>query len=202
MSDHYYSQKPHSELKTETIHCTLRNQSFSFITGSGVFSKKGVDFGTKLLIEAFEEPSVEGAFLDLGCGYGPIGITLANTFKHRSVIMVDVNERAVSLAQENIELNKIENAEVFISDGFQNIEGKQFAAIITNPPIRAGKKVVYGMIEESVNHLKGEGELWVVVQKKQGAPSMITFLKTLFPFVDIKSRKKGYHVIRAVKNGD
>lgn len=202
MSDHYYSQKPHSELKTEKIHCTIRNQPFIFTTGSGVFSKKGIDFGTRQLIETFEEPSVNGPFLDLGCGYGPIGITLAKTFQHRNIVMVDINERAISLAKENVQQNQIENVKIFQSDGFENIKETEFAAIITNPPIRTGKKNVYGMLQLSAEHLREEGELWVVIQKKQGAPSMVTFLNTLFPIVEIKNRKKGYHIIRAVKNNN
>lgn len=199
MSDHYYSEKPHSELKTEKIHCTIRNHSFVFTTGSGVFSKKSIDFGTRLLIETFAEPSIEGPILDLGCGYGPIGITLANEFDQRSVIMCDINERAVALTKENIAQNNIENAQVIQSDGFSNIKEKNFAVIITNPPIRTGKKMVYGMLEKSKEHLRENGELWLVVQKKQGAPSMISFLETIFSIVEVINRKKGYHIVRAIK---
>src|SRR5690625_1144716 len=97
LSDHYYSKKPHSELKKEKIQSTLRNEPFIFTASSGVFSKRSIDFGTRLLIETFEEPLVDGPFLDLGCGYGPIGIALAKTFKNRSLLMVDINERAISL---------------------------------------------------------------------------------------------------------
>lgn len=200
MTDHYYSQQPHSQLETEEIRFTLRNHSFTFITGSGVFSKKTVDFGTRQLIETFEEPSVAGPFLDLGCGYGPIGLALAKSFPERVVWMTDVNERAIMLAQENGLRNKVENVKIVMSDGFERIEEEQFAAILTNPPIRAGKKIVYRMLEDSFKHLRGGGELWVVVQKKQGAPSMFAFLKEIFSQAEIKHRKKGYHVIRAVKN--
>lgn len=199
MSDHYYSEKPHSEFKTEKIHCTLRNQSFTFTTGSGVFSKRGIDFGTQLIIETFEEPVVTGPFLDLGCGYGPIGIVLASTYKNRSFVMADVNERAINLTKKNIAENNVENVEVLQSDGFVNIKENAFAAIITNPPIRTGKKVVYPMLEESYARLRDGGELWVVIQKKQGAPSLMSFLQTLFTNVEVKNRRKGYHIIRAVK---
>lgn len=200
MSDHYYSKKPHSPLKTTNINCTLRDQSFTFTTGTGVFSKRGVDFGSRLLIETFTEPTIDGPFLDLGCGYGPIGISLASTHKNRSVIMTDINERAVYLTNENIKENNIHNAKSFVSEGFGQVEEDKFAAIITNPPIRAGKKVVYPLIEESFERLRKSGVLWVVIQKKQGAPSFIRFLKTLFPDVVVKERRKGYYIIRAIKS--
>lgn len=199
MSEHYYSKRPHSQLKTEKISCTLRNRSFTFTTGSGVFSKKGIDYGSRLLIETFEEPAVAGDFLDLGCGYGPIGISLANTHGERSVIMTDINERAIHLTKLNIEQNNIINAEAFVSEGFERIVVTDFAAIITNPPIRTGKKVVYPLIEESANRLCTGGELWVVIQKKQGAPSFLTFLEMLFPEVTVVNRRKGYYIIRAIK---
>jgi len=199
MSDHYYSKKPHSQLKTEEITCTLREQAFSFTTGSGVFSKKGIDFGSRLLIETFEEPTIDGPFLDLGCGYGPIGISLASTYKGRSFVMTDINERAIYLTNQNIQKNNISNAKAFISEGFNQIKEDEFAAIITNPPIRAGKKVVYSMIEKSVEHLSDAGEYWAVIQKKQGAPSFLAFLKTLFPHVIVENRRKGYYIIRAIK---
>lgn len=200
MSDHYYSKKPHSPLKTTKINCTLRDQSFTFTTGTGVFSKSGVDFGSRLLIETFTEPTIDGPFLDLGCGYGPIGISLASTHKNRSVIMTDINERAVYLTNQNIKENNIYNAKSFVSEGFGQVEEDKFAAIITNPPIRAGKKVVYPLIEESFERLRKSGVLWVVIQKKQGAPSFIRFLKTLFPDVVVKERRKGYYIIRAIKS--
>lgn len=114
-----------------------------------------------------------GEFLDVGCGYGPIGITLAKQFPERSIVMVDVNERAIHLAQENIELNDLENAKVRFSDGLSTVKDEQFASVVTNPPFRAGKKVVHQIMEESFDVLKPGGELWVVVQKKQRS----TFIK-------------------------
>ena len=199
MSDHYYSKKPHSQLQTEIIKCTLRDQALTFTTGSGVFSKKAIDFGTRLLIETFTEPTVEGSFLDLGCGYGPIGITLAKVYDERTVSMVDINERAVYLSNENIHRNDIENARAFVSEGFAEIDEDQFAAIITNPPIRTGKKVLYPLVEKSAEHLRKDGEFWAVVQKKQGAPSFIKLLETLFREVQVVERSKGYYILRAVK---
>src|SRR5690625_199267 len=112
MSDHYYSNNPQSPLVTETHEYVLKNHTFTFTTGTGVFSKKGIDFGSKLLINTFSVPSVEGDILDLGCGYGPIGISLAHHYEDRQIVMVDINERAVSLAKQNAEQNKVHNVTI------------------------------------------------------------------------------------------
>lgn len=140
-----------------------------------------------------------GEFLDVGCGYGPIGITLAKQFPERSIVMVDVNERAIHLAQENIELNDLENAKVRFSDGLSTVKDEQFASVVTNPPFRAGKKVVHQIMEESFDVLKPGGELWVVVQKKQGAPSLKNKLESLFSQVETVNKDKGYYILRAKK---
>lgn len=199
MSEHYYSSQPQSEMKTETKTFTLKNHSFTFTMSSGVFSKKGIDFGSKLLIENFQLPKVDGYLLDLGCGYGPIGLVLAKEHQDRTIVMIDINERAIRLANHNRKENQLNNVQVKKSDGYESLAGEKFAAIITNPPIRAGKKKVYQLLQSSIEHLVNEGELWIVVQKKQGAPSMISYLETLVPKVDIITRKKGYFIIRATK---
>ena len=200
MSDHYYTKLPESEMITETKEVFLRQQHLTFTTSSGVFSKKGIDFGTKELIETFEPPTIYGDFLDLGCGYGPVGITLAKAYPERNITMVDINERALMLARNNALNNGVEHAEIFNSQGFDTLENRSFAAIVTNPPIRAGKKVIYPMMENAYNHLLSHGELWVVIQKKQGAPSLIKFLSSFFQEVKEVKRNKGYFIIRARKD--
>jgi len=197
MSDHYYSRRPQSKSKPMTWEFQLLGKTYTFKTDVGVFSKNEVDFGTRLLIENFKEPSINGDFLDLGCGYGPIGIALADKFRNRNMIMVDVNERAITLAEHNLKYNTIKNAEVFYSDGFSNLKNHHFAAIITNPPIRAGKKVIYQMFEDSRLKLLKGGELWLVIQKKQGAPSAKKKLEELFDSVETVARGKGYYVFCA-----
>lgn len=199
MSDHYYSERPQSEAITETKQVFLLGQSFTFKMSTGVFSKKGIDFGTRLLIESFEVPEVEGDILDLGCGYGPIGMTLAYQNPDRNVFMVDINERAVSLAEENARTNNVANVKIKQSDGFLNVDKQLFAAIVTNPPIRAGKKVIYDFFKTSLSYLKMDGELWIVIQKKQGAPSTIEYLTSIYEEVETVTRKKGYYIIRARK---
>ncbi|MEH7235964.1 class I SAM-dependent methyltransferase [Bacillus sp. JJ1562] len=199
MAEHYYTSKPTVASNQKTQAFVLKGQSFSFTSDSGVFSKNEVDFGSRLLIEEFRTPEVAGPFLDIGCGYGPIGLALAKVHNERTVEMIDVNERAIELAKKNAEMNKVNNVEIHQSDLFTNVENRGFAAIISNPPIRAGKKVVHHILEESYRYLVPGGELWVVIQKKQGAPSAIEKLETVFEEVEIVERKKGYHIIKAVR---
>lgn len=198
MSEHYFSQKPLSKSSPKKWSFQLRNTTYTFESDYGVFSKNEVDFGSRLLIEQFNQPSVSGDFLDLGCGYGPIGITLADCYKDRNIVMADINERAVSLAQKNAKHNGITNVEFFQSDKLRSLSNRMFAAILTNPPIRAGKETVHQMFEESKEALVQNGELWVVIQKKQGAPSAMEKLKDLFGSVEVVARNKGYFILQAI----
>ncbi len=143
-----------------------------FLSDHGVFSKNEVDFGSRLLIEAFQMPDIKGDILDVGCGYGPIGLSLAKEFQGCEVHMVDVNERALGLAKENAANNRIENIRIFQSSVYENVDG-EYAAILSNPPIRAGKDIVHEILEKAVEYLVPGGELWIVIQKKQGAPSAL-----------------------------
>lgn len=200
MSDHYYSKSPQSNQVTQTWKFTLRGNPFTFTSSSGVFSKNTVDFGTQLLVEAFTVPSVSGKILDLGCGYGPIGLAIACELTEKKVLMVDVNERAVTLAKENAQINGVKNVKIKQSDGFTNVSEDSFSVIITNPPIRAGKELIYSFFKESAIRLTEGGELWIVIQKKQGAPSVLKYLATLFNVVEVVEREKGYFIIRAQKD--
>ncbi|MBA2873109.1 16S rRNA (guanine1207-N2)-methyltransferase [Anoxybacillus calidus] len=199
LNEHYYSKKPSSSSNPQTWTFQLRGRLFTFTTDSGVFSKKEVDFGSRLLIESFEQPEIEGDFLDVGCGYGPIGLSIAKDFPERKVEMIDINERAVELANKNKAINQVDNVVIYQSDLFERVGDKMFAAILTNPPIRAGKSVVYSIFEQSFSRLFSGGELWVVIQKKQGAPSAMEKLQSLFPEVEVIEKKKGYYIIKAKK---
>ncbi|MBD1382772.1 class I SAM-dependent methyltransferase [Metabacillus arenae] len=199
MNDHYYSEKPRVESERKTWTYQLKGNTFTFHSDKGVFSKNEVDFGSKLLIETFQMPEIEGPILDIGCGYGPIGLSLAKEYPAIKVDMVDINERAVELSKENAKVNRIENVQVFQSYLFEEISKKKYAAILTNPPIRAGKKVVHEIFEKSYTHLYSGGELWVVIQKKQGAPSAIEKLNELYSEADVIEKKKGYYIICAKK---
>ncbi|WP_243299662.1 class I SAM-dependent methyltransferase [Bacillus litorisediminis] len=199
MTDHYYSRKPEVMSNRSTVIFQRHNRSIRFTTDAGVFSKKEVDFGTRTLLESFEPPQVQGPFLDVGCGYGPIGITIALDYPERLVHMVDINERAIQLAEENAEANRAENVNIYESEGFGSVTENNFAAILTNPPIRAGKQVVHDILRKSYDHLVQNGELWVVIQKKQGAPSAKEKLEEIFEEVEVVKKNKGYFILKAIK---
>jgi len=198
-ADHYFTNKPSVESNRQHWDFELKGHKLSFITDAGVFSKKEVDFGSRVLIEAFAEPEIPGNILDVGCGYGPIGLSLAKTFPDRQVDMIDINERAVELANENAGRNGIENVNIFSSNIYEKVTSTDYAAILSNPPIRAGKKVVHEILEKAFEHLAAGGELWIVIQKKQGAPSAMEKLESLFEEVEVVLKKKGYYIIKSKK---
>ena len=201
MSNHYYTKNPETESKEASWTFPLRGREFRFISDSGVFSKKTVDFGSRLLIETFRlNEEVAGDILDVGCGYGPMGLALAYAYPARLVEMVDVNERALSLARRNAEANNIRNVKVYESNTYDQVpQERQFAAIVSNPPIRAGKQVVHCILSEAHTHLLLGGTLTVVIQKKQGAPSAEQKMLDVFGNVAVIARDKGYWIIQSVK---
>lgn len=200
MSDHYYSRKPQTESKPRQWDFTLLGHRFLFETDTGVFSKSEVDFGSRVLIDAFEAPKLEGDFLDVGCGYGPIGLSIAKANGERTVHLVDVNTRAIHLAEKNAAANGIQNVRIYESDGLSAVQTANFAAILTNPPIRAGKETIFRFYKESYEKLVSGGELWVVIQKKQGAPSTFSYLQEIFGQVETVEKAKGYWIIKATKD--
>ncbi len=198
MSEHYYSEKPNTQHDLRNIHVHMRGQDFHFRADAGVFSKLRVDFGSVLLINSMEI-TTNGKVLDVGCGYGPIGIVAAHLASEGQVVLVDVNERALELAEQNIGINHITNALVMKSDGYTAVKDRDFDVILTNPPIRAGKDVVHRIVGEARDYLKTGGALWVVIQKKQGAPSAWKKLEEVFSEVIKVKQDKGYWIIKAVK---
>jgi len=207
MSDgaHYYTKKPRSESRRETIVYSPGRHSgvtLRFITDSGVFSKSRVDFGSDLLVRSL--PPLKGRVLDLGCGYGVLGISLAALNPGAEVWFTDINERALALCRENfgLNLNVMDNAggaRFIPSDDLAALGCDGFSAIVTNPPIRAGKKTVYGMFADAFDRLADGGALYLVIQKKQGMESASRELERLFGNCSDLERKSGYHVLRAVK---
>lgn len=199
MSEHYYTKRPTVESDRQTIRTTLRGKPYTFITEAGVFSKREVDFGSRLLIETMDIPE-DAQVLDVGCGYGPIGLAAATLAKRGEVTMVDVNERAVGIAKENAERHGIRNVRIVQSDLFEALEEEEtFDAILTNPPIRAGKAVVHRIFEGACERLRPGGSLWVVIQKKQGAPSAFAKMEELFGNVREVTKDKGYRILRSIK---
>ncbi|MDR0271345.1 class I SAM-dependent methyltransferase [Paenibacillus sp.] len=198
MSQHYYSNQPEASHDRRQLEEHLRGQIFRFISDAGVFSKKGVDYGSKVLIEAMEIPE-NAEVLDVGCGYGPMGFAAARLAACGHVTMLDVNSRAVELAKENAKLNGITNVTIQESDLFAAVEGKTFDVVLSNPPIRAGKDTVHAIFEQAYGHLRDGGALWIVIQKKQGAPSAKAKLESLFGQVEEVTKDKGYRIFKAIK---
>ncbi|WP_086315300.1 16S rRNA (-N2)-methyltransferase [Enterococcus sp. 7F3_DIV0205] len=199
MTNHYYTENPDLAHDLEQWSFELRGKKFQFLTDSGVFSRNTVDFGSRVLIDAFDwEELPEGKLLDVGCGYGPIGLTLAS-LSGRTVEMIDVNQRAVALAQENAKKNHVENVDIHTSNIYADVHEKEYAAIISNPPIRAGKKVVHEILSEAHPRLLVGGTLTVVIQKKQGAPSAEKRMAEVFGNVEIVTKDKGYYILKSIK---
>lgn len=199
MSNHYYTNQPEVAHNRKQWTFPLKEKTYTFITDSNVFSKGTVDFGSRVLIETFTADNLpEGAILDVGCGYGPIGLSLAFD-TGREVEMVDINERAVELAKENAELNKIDHVAIYTSFIYESVENNQFAAIVSNPPIRAGKEVVHRIISGSHAKLVKGGTLTIVIQKKQGAPSAKAKMEEIFGNAEIVKKEKGYFIIVSEK---
>lgn len=199
MAEHYYSKKPQTASKPMSWSFKLRGHLFHFVTDTGVFSKSEVDFGSRVLIDTFKVPAIEGDVLDVGCGHGPIGLSIAKTEEDRVIHMVDINERAVQLSQQNADGNGVQNVRIYESDGLTEVSKTDFAAILTNPPIRAGKETIFRFYEDAYAKLKVDGELWVVIQKKQGAPSTFDKLEEIFGQVEVVDKVRGYWIIRANK---
>jgi 16S rRNA (guanine1207-N2)-methyltransferase len=198
VSEHYYTPKPTVEHNRRVIEAVLRGRTLKFMTDAGVFSKTGIDYGSQLLIDTMQLP-VQANVLDMGCGYGPIGLSAALIATDGVVTMADVNERALQLSVDNARLNHITNVRMIQSDLFVGLAGETFTHILTNPPIRAGKQVVHQLFDEAYDHLEETGELWIVIQKKQGAASAFTKLEERFKKVDDIEKSKGYRIIRAIK---
>ena len=189
---HYFTN---DKLKSEEreILVKINKLDFVFTTDNGVFSKNGLDFGTRSLLENIDIDNIKGDVLDFGCGYGPIGIYISKV-KNIKVDMVDINERALNLSRKNSLKNKVET-NVFYSDRYLNID-KKYDYIITNPPIRVGKSILYEIIFESLKHLKKNGKLYFVINKDQGAKSLIRDLENEFKVILVK-KNKGFYVISA-----
>lgn len=195
---HYFSEEPNIKSNEMMLNVSLRNNLLAISTDAGVFSRSGIDFGSRLLIESTNTTNIK-SILDIGCGYGVIGIALAKTVeKLKRLVMIDINLRAVDLAEKNCKTNSVQ-AMVKQSDGFDKVDG-HFDLIVCNPPIRTGKDNIFKMYEDAASHINTDGAFVIVIQKKQGANSSIKKLKTLFKEVEIIAKDKGYLVIESRKS--
>ena len=197
--EHYYTNNPTTESCEKIISSRIQGMDLKFYTDNGVFSKESVDFGTRVLLENFISQKESAKVADVGCGYGVISIFLAKKNLNYSFTMIDVNNRSLELSKKNIVLNNIKNKiEIIESSSFDNVKGT-FDIVLTNPPIRAGKLIVHKIMTDSFEHLNENGELWVVIQKKQGMASCKKLLENLFNSVEVIAKNKGYFILKAAK---
>ena len=197
MANQYFENNENLKSEIHKISYFYKGVEIFFFSDNGVFSKSGIDFGSNLLLKNVSLKNITKV-LDVGCGYGTIGITLAKLNPAINVTMVDVNKRAISLTQKAILENKVSNAVVLESNIYENINDT-YDLIVSNPPIRAGKQVVHNIILGAYDYLVDDGCMYCVIQKKQGAPSAIDALKKVYKCVDIIAKDKGYFIIKAVK---
>lgn len=203
LTNYYYSEHPDVEHQERRWNFSLLGNEFQFVTDNGVFSKRTVDFGSRTLLSALEATSkfenLQGTVLDVGCGYGPIGLAIAKRYPQLKVEMVDVNHLALDLAKENAKSNEINNVDIFASDIYAQVDKSDYQAIVSNPPIRAGKKIVHQILEGAFDHLQIGGTLTVVIQKKQGAPSAKKKMEEVFGNCEMIARNKGYQILQSQK---
>lgn len=193
MSHYFTNEDVKSELKKTNV--KILDKDFVFYTDNGVFSKRGLDFGSRTLINTIlAKEKLSGSVLDVGCGYGVIGIILSSFFD-LEIEMVDVNKRALHLASMNIKENG-RNCNAFYSDVYENVT-KKYNAIVTNPPIRAGKEVLYKFLFEASDYLVSGGALYFVINKDQGAKSVVKDLENVAK-VEVLEKHKGFFIIKCI----
>jgi 16S rRNA G1207 methylase RsmC len=192
MNEHYYSEKQTSELDLKKIKARLRGNELEFMTGAGVFSGKKVDKGSELLAnDAIIKENWR--VLDLGCGYGPVGIAAAKSHPSAEVVLTDINRRAVKLSRMNKKLNRVSNVSVVHGDMYEKAGGK-FDTILLNPPQTAGKEICFKMVELAKDFLKKGGLLQVVARHNKGGKSLSEKMKSVFSNVEDISKKSGYRI--------
>jgi len=194
---HYYTDNQNLKSNRKKFNYSFNNESFIFTTDNGVFSKEDIDYGSYLLIKNICSLDNIKEFLDLGSGYGPIGIIYSRFHPESNITMVDINSRAIELSKLNSELNKTKTT-VIKTDDIVSLNNK-FDIVALNPPIRTGKDNIYNLYEKSYEVLNNNGSLYIVIQKKQGADSSYKKLKDLFKEVKLIDRSHGYHIYQAIK---
>jgi len=197
---HYFINKEHNTSDFFTFEDSVLNYKLCFRSCDSIFSKNKIDDGTRALLTAIDKKlELNGHGLDLGCGLGVIAITLIKRF-NVTFDMVDINETAVKLSKENLMKNNVQkNAKVFVSNGFENVSG-EFDFIVTNPPIKTGKKLLFELMSDAHKHLKQNGTITLVIRKDHGMESLKKHLLEVFGNCDIISRDKGYYILHSIKN--
>ncbi|HBC89815.1 MAG TPA: 16S rRNA methyltransferase [Lactococcus sp.] len=192
----YYEDNRDLAHDVQELSVELLGLPLHFLTDAGVFSKNAIDYGSRVLLDNFQ-PEGAKTLLDVGCGYGTLALTLAKKYGLKATL-VDVNSRALDLAKKNADKNNIKVDNIFLSNIYDNVE-QSFDAIISNPPIRAGKEVVHAILSDAYMHLNDNGHLTIVIQKKQGAPSAQKKMNVVFGNCEIVAKDKGYYILRSYK---
>lgn len=195
---HYFTNDPNSKSEERKTTTTIKNQNFVFLTDHGVFSKKGLDFGTRSLLETIDLTRIKGNVLDFGCGYGPIGIFIKKmNDAFVNIDMVDINKRSLHLARENARLNDVD-VRIWESNIYEKVDLK-YHFIITNPPIRVGNEILYQILLGAKEHLVKGGQLIFVMNKDQGAKTAMKRLEEVYQ-VEVLDKKKGFYIICCTNN--
>ena len=194
---HYFENDESVISEPATITYDFQGKHLIYTTDHGVFSRQRLDYGSRVLMDAIDIGNAK-SMLDVGCGYGTMGIALKSVHEDLQVLMTDVNKRAISLAKENIKCNNLEGIDVIESDVYENVHDR-YDLVISNPPIRAGKKVVSAIISGSYDHLNEGGRLVIVIQKKQGAPSAKKLMEEIFGNATVIKKDKGYYILQSYK---
>lgn len=190
---HYFTNDNNLQSNIRELNCFIFNVKMKFYTDNGVFAKNGIDFGSRLLLDSIVNEDLGDNVLDVGCGYGTIGLSI-NKYRKCRVTLSDVNRRALHLAARNAKENGCSNIEILESNCYDNIKDI-YSTIITNPPIRAGKKVVYEILSGAKEHLLLGGSLYFVIRKEQGAKSIISDMEKLYN-VEVLEKKRGFFIVK------
>lgn len=195
---HYFENDENVKSYIRYFTVYFENKAIKFASDNGVFSKNGVDAGSELLVKTYLDKGKKGRTLDVGAGVGVLGIMISK-FSNSEVDMLEINKRAVELCEKNIAYNELENrCRVFESNVYEKADGK-YDVIVSNPPIRAGKKVVYEILEKSKDYLNDYGELWVVIRKKQGADSAKKKMAEVFGNCETVKKDSGFYILKSCK---
>ena len=197
---HYFQDDPNLASNLKKISFEVNGLTMNLLTDNGVFSKNKVDEGSLAFLKVILPLNLGNNILDLGCGYGTIGLTIAVAKKEARVTLADINTRALALCKRNADAYNLgQRVTILQSDIYEKIEGK-YDSIVINPPIRAGKSVTYKMYEEAKQYLIDGGSLLIVIRKAQGAESAAKYIESIFGNVKLLDRRKGYHILQAVKS--
>lgn len=195
---HYFTDNRELAKNRKDLSFRFSCFNLTFVSDNGVFCKNYIDEGSIVLLEVLNKNNLGKKILDVGCGYGTIGITLKKCFPDSLIDMVEINPRAIELAEINAKRNNCD-VRIIESDIYSNVNDSDYTDIVTNPPIRAGKKVIYRIFEEAHNHLCDGGTLWIVIRKNHGAQSAKKFVEGVFGNCEIIKKEKGYYILKSVK---